>query len=301
VAVRANALGGYLSARREQLCPVDIGLVAGKRRRVAGLRREEVATLAGISCAYYLRLEQGRDTHPSGQVVEALARALQLDLKATEYLHRLANATGSPRPPSADDTVAETLRQMIDQLPVPVVVGNRYLDALAANACARALSPGMEPGGNMLRWIFVAPAARDLYVHWDVVTDIVVSEFREVAGTDLGDPRLRAMIDELSAHSPRFRELWTRSDVGYQTGPMHFRHPQLGDLHLHRTRLRVPHTDGQHMLVYHAEPGSQSAQALEALERARRDSDPQPSDVLGPTARVLWVRESIAPQWDTPT
>ena len=91
--MRANALGDYLLARREQLRPEDVGLVAGMRRRVVGLRREEVATLAGISCAYYLRLEQGQDTRPSGQVVEALARALLLDLKATEYLHRLANAT----------------------------------------------------------------------------------------------------------------------------------------------------------------------------------------------------------------
>ena len=97
--MRANALGDYLRARREQLCPEDVGLVAGMRRRVAGLRREEVATLAGISCAYYLRLEQGRDTRPSEQVVEALARALLLDLKATEYLHRLANGGGQPSAP----------------------------------------------------------------------------------------------------------------------------------------------------------------------------------------------------------
>ena len=244
------------------------------RRRVAGLRREEVATLAGISCAYYLRLEQGQDTHPSGQVVEALARALLLDLKATEYLHRLANATDRRRPQSAEDTVAESLRQLIDQLPVPVVVGNRYLDALAANASARAFSPAMEPGENLLRWIFVAPAARDFYVHWDVVTDIVVCEFREVAGTDLGDPRLCAMIDELSAHSPRFRELWARADVGYRPGPMHIRHPRLGDLHLHRNRLRVPHSHGQHMLIYHAEPGSESAKALEALRARPKGFEP---------------------------
>ena len=274
MAVRANALGDYLLARREQLRPEDVGLVAGMRRRVVGLRREEVATLAGISCAYYLRLEQGQDTRPSGQVVEALARALLLDLKATEYLHRLANATDKRRPQSAEDTVAESLCQLIDQLPVPVVVGNRYLDSLAANASARAFSPAMEPGENLLRWIFVAPAARDFYVDWDVVTDIVVCEFREVAGTDLGDPRLCAMIEELSAHSPRFPELWARADVGYRPGPMHIRHPQVGDLHLHRTRLRVPHSDGQHLLIYHAEPGSESAKALEALRARPKGFEP---------------------------
>ncbi|HEX9497341.1 MAG TPA: helix-turn-helix transcriptional regulator, partial [Mycobacterium sp.] len=108
MAPRANALGDYLRARREQLCPEVVGLVAGTRRRVAGLRREEVATLAGISSAYYLRLEQGRDIHPSGQVVDALARALRLDLKATEYLQRLAGMAGGRQPESAA-TVADNL------------------------------------------------------------------------------------------------------------------------------------------------------------------------------------------------
>jgi hypothetical protein len=121
------------------------------------------------------------------------------------------------------------------------------------------------------------PAARDLYVDWDRVTDIAVSEFREVAGTDLGDPRLRAMIDELSAHSPRFHELWARADVGYRPGPMDIRHPQLGDLHLHRTRLRVPHSHGQHLLIYHAEPGSESAQALEELRAHPKGFEPPTS------------------------
>ena len=152
--MRANALGDYLRARREQICPEDVGLVAGMRRRVAGLRREEVATLAGISSAYYLRLEQGRDTRPSEQVVEALARALRLDLKATEYLHRLATGVGSRRPQAAD-TVAESLRRLIDQVPVPVVLGNCYMDVLAANACARALAPGFSPGRNLLHWVFM--------------------------------------------------------------------------------------------------------------------------------------------------
>jgi transcriptional regulator with XRE-family HTH domain len=117
VTPRANALGDYLRARREQLCPEDVGLVAGTRRRVAGLRREEVATLAGISSAYYLRLEQGRDIRPSGQVVDALARALRLDLKATEYLHGLASPTGIRGPESTASTVSDKLRELIDQIP----------------------------------------------------------------------------------------------------------------------------------------------------------------------------------------
>ena len=256
MAVRANALGDYLLARREQLRPEDVGLVAGMRRRVAGLRREEVATLAGISCAYYLRLERGLYTSPSRQVVEALARALLLDLKATEYLHRLANATDKRRPQSAEDTVAESLCVLIDQLPVPVVVGNPFLDSLAANASARAFSPPMVPAKNLLRWILVAPAARDFYVNWDLVTDIVVCEFREVAGTDLGDSRLCAMIDELSAHSPRFAELWARADVGYRPGPIGHPPPTGRRSSSPSDQARVPHSNGQHILIFTPSPAA---------------------------------------------
>jgi transcriptional regulator with XRE-family HTH domain len=136
VATNANALGDYLQARREQLRPEDVGLVPGSRRRVQGLRREEVATLAGISAAYYLRLEQGRDTCPSAQVVEALALALRLDRKATEYLHRLASSTRSRSPQSTVQAITQRLRQLIDQVPFPALVCNRYLDVLAANPCA---------------------------------------------------------------------------------------------------------------------------------------------------------------------
>jgi Helix-turn-helix. len=146
------------------------------------LRREEVATLAGISSAYYLRLEQGRDAHPSGQVVEALAQALRLDRKATEYLQQLASSTGSRAPQSTVQTVTQRLRQLIDQIPFPAMVCNRYLDVLAANAYARALTPGATPGRNRMRSVFLDPAARERFVNWDEVTDIAVCEFREAAG-----------------------------------------------------------------------------------------------------------------------
>jgi hypothetical protein len=236
------------------------------------LRREEVATLAGISSAYYLRLEQGRDTRPSGQVVEALAQALRLDRKATEYLQRLASSTGGRPPQSTVQTVTQRLRQMIDQIPVPAVVCNRYMDVLAANPCARALSPGTAPGRNRMCSLFLDPAVRGLYVNWDEVTDIAVCEFREAAG-DLDDPRLRALIDELSAGSERFRELWARADVGYSTGFVHMRHPDAGDLRLHRTRLTVPHSGGQMLLIYHAEPGSESAKKLRSLGSCSSSTD----------------------------
>ena len=257
-------MGSYLRTRREQLRPDDVGLVPGARRRVPGLRREEVATLAGISSAYYLRLEQGHDTHPSGQVVEALAQALRLDRKATEYLHRLASPTGSRPPQPTVQTVTQRLRQLIDQMSFPAMVCNRYFDVLAANACARALTPGATPGRNRMCSIFLDPATRERYVNWDELTDIEVCEFREAAA-DLDDPRVRALIDELSAGSQLFRELWARADVGHSSGIIHMRHPKAGDLRLHRTRVDVPHSGGQLLLMYHAEPGSESAKALQAL------------------------------------
>jgi hypothetical protein len=115
-----------------------------------------------------------------------------------------------------------------------------------------------------LRWRLLAPAARDFFVDWDEATEVAVSGLRESAAGDVGDPRLRALVDELSAASDRFRELWARADVGYRTGILHIRHPVAGDLHLRRTRLSVPESDTQ-VFIYHPEPGSDSAKALEAL------------------------------------
>jgi transcriptional regulator with XRE-family HTH domain len=263
--VKGNALGDYLRARREQVRPDDVGLVAGSRRRVAGLRREELALLAGISSDYYLRLEQGRDKNPSAQVLDALARALQLDIKGTEYLHQLAGQTGTRWEQGDLEEVADGLDELIEQFPMPAIVANRYQDVLAANAVAQALAPAFRPGENFLRWRLLDPAAREFFVDWDDATDIAVSGLREVAGSTPDDPRLRRMIDELSSASERFRELWARADVGYRPGVTHVRHPRVGEMRLQRNRLHVPHSGGQHLIIFRAEPGSDSAAALEAL------------------------------------
>ncbi len=265
MAANGNALGDYLRARRGQVRPEDVGLVQGARRRVQGLRREELATLAGISSDYYLRLEQGRDKNPSAQVLDALARALLLDIKATEHLHQLAVASGSHRDHAYVETVTDGVDELIEQFAMPAIVASRCLDVLAANSIARALSPGLTPGENFLRWRLLEPAARDFYVDWDEATDVAVSGLREAAASDPTDPRLRSVIDELLAASERFRELWARADVGYRVGIMHMRHPKVGDLYLQRNRFNIPHSGGQHLLIYRAEPGSESAAALDAL------------------------------------
>jgi transcriptional regulator with XRE-family HTH domain len=265
VAVESNALGDYLRARRGQVRPEDVGLVAGARRRVQGLRREELATLAGISAEYYLRLEQGRDKNPSPQILDALARALRLDIKATEYLYQLASSAGVRRGQASLEAAADGADEVIEQFAMPAIVAGKCLDVLAANSIARALSPGFLPGQNFLRWRLLEPAARDFFVDWDEATDVAVSGLREAAGNDPGDPRLQTMIDELCGASARFRDLWARADVGYRVGVIHMRHPQVGDLHLHRNRFNIPHSGGQHLLTYRAEPGSASAVALDAL------------------------------------
>ncbi|HTX98033.1 MAG TPA: helix-turn-helix transcriptional regulator [Mycobacterium sp.] len=263
MAVEANALGDYLRARRQQVRPEDVGLVPGARRRVAGLRREELAMLAGISAEYYLRLEVGRDKHPSPQVLDALARALWLDAKATQYLRHLA---APPRGDSSElEAQAYALAEVIEQFSMPAILVNRYRDVLAANPLARALSPEFTPGQNCLRWRLLEPAARKLYVNWDEVTEVAVYGLREFSGPCPNDARMQALIAELSSASLRFRELWSRAEVGYRLGINHIRHPLVGELYLHRHRLNAPYPGGDHVIMFRADPGSESARALEEL------------------------------------
>ncbi len=264
MATEANALGEYLRARRQQIRPEDCGLVPGARRRVTGLRREELAMLAGISLEYYLRLEVGRDTNPSPQVLDALARALQMDAKATQHLHNLANPSGSETPELVARAYA--LAELVDQFSMPAFVANKYLDVLAANATARALSPEFTPGQNFLRWRLSDPAARELYADWDEATASAVGGLRELSGNCPKDVRMQALTDELCAVSPRFCELWANgTEVGYHLQIRHFRHPQVGDLYLHTHRLNAPYAGGDHVVMFRADPGSDSAQALEQL------------------------------------
>ena len=263
MAPKANALGDFLRARRDQVHPEDVGLIPGGQRRAPGLRREELAMLAGISSEYYLRLERGRAQHPSPQIIDALARALKLDRKATQHLHHLAAPAGGDTPDL--EAAAYGLAEVIDQFLMPAIVFNRYRDVLAANLIARALSPEFTPGQNSLRWRLFDPAAREFYVDWDEATAIAVSGLRELSGLCPKDTRMEALIAELSEASPRFRELWDRADVGYRLGIHHMRHPQVGDLYLYRHRLNAPYPGGDHVIMYRAEPGSPSAQALEEL------------------------------------
>ncbi len=270
-----NALGEFLRARREQISAEDAGLRDTGRRRTPGLRREEVAMLAGISTDYYLRLEQGRDRTPSVHVVAAISRVMQLSPDEAAYLHALAR----PRPkrasrPRAEKVPPGTLR-LLPLLPLPAFVQDRYLNVMAANSMAQVLSPNMRPGVNRLLAAFLDPAEKDLHGDWEQATAAAVGQLRAAMGTETDDPRMTALVGELSVKSDRFRRLWARQDIVRRAGgPARLHHPEVGDLELHREKLIVAGTDGQVLVIYHADPGTASAQALALLGTIAAGSDP---------------------------
>jgi transcriptional regulator with XRE-family HTH domain len=263
--VVSSTLGEYLRARRELIRPGEVRLPEGERRRVPGLRREEVALLAGISAEYYLRLEQGRDHHPSDQVLDSIANALRLDTEAAAYLHGLARPVPPKRRrPTRPEKVSTSVRNLIaNWTTTPAYVHGRSGDVLAANPLASALSPHYAPGANPLRAAFLEPEMRVFYRDWDGMTAKAVPYLRAVA--DIDDPRLISLIGELSLRSDRFRTLWARHDVREKTsGLTLLLHPQVGPLDLQYEKLALPGA-GQMLITYHAEPGSESEERLRLL------------------------------------
>jgi len=265
-----NALGEFLRARRERVRPEDVGLSGGGLRRVPGLRREEVALLAGISSDYYLRLEQGRDRNPSVQVLEALARVLRLDASATAHLLSLAQPERpavSRRRARRPEAVPTSVRELLDTWSGhPAYVQNRFTDCLAANALCRALSPNYTPGVNLLRAVFLDPAERELRRDWEELTAEGVATLRGHIGPDVDDPRLVELVGELSVRSDRFRLLWSRHEVRPMLGRTSLlSHPLVGDFELRSNKFEIPGTNGLSVVVFHAEPGSRSAELLGLL------------------------------------
>ena len=262
-----TALGQYLRARRELVRPEDVGLTKLGRRRVPGLRREELAMLAGISADYYLRLEQGRDNHPSSQVIDALARALQLDQDATAHLHSLSRPAATRRRPEERERAPESIERLIASLPnIPAFVHGRLMDTLAANALASALSPIFSPGVNLVRAVFLDADVRKLWRDWPALAESVVARLRVLVGPDVDDPRVCELVADLSARSDEFRRLWGRHDIQVPASRRTiFDHPLVGTLELQPERLAILGTEGQLLIICHAEPGSQSERALARL------------------------------------
>lgn len=263
----ADTLGAFLRARRGQVRPEQVGLPAGERRRVPGLRREEVAQLAGISPEYYLRLEQGRNLNPSDQILAALVGALQLDEDAVSYLHRLAHpAPPAHKPRARTPTSQGDLQSLLDSWPhTPAYAQGSGGRVVAANRPAVLLCPFFAVGHNPLRAAFLEPEMRSLYPQWDDMTAKTVSGLRAMLSIDDTDPELLDTIDELTVASERFRTLWTRREVRRRdTGRTRLNHPLVGELDLHYEKMLRPQA-GQLIVVYHADQGSTSAERLALL------------------------------------
>ncbi|MFI7274405.1 helix-turn-helix domain-containing protein [Streptomyces sp. NPDC049879] len=280
-----SELGDWLRTLRERLRPADVGLTPGERRRVPGLRREEVAHLAGISTEYYLRLERGRDRRPSAQVVDSLARALLLTEDEERHLRRLAAPRPGPRHrPEGQGGAAPGTAALIDQwTTTPALVQGPSMETLAANPAAVALNPCFKPGGNSLKAVFTEPGMRRFYRDWDAVTAKAVAYLRSLTGPESHhDPALVALIGELSLHSERFRTLWARKDVRRATrGVSLMRHPLVGDLDLRFQKFSLPGTGGQTLVTYHADPGSTSYERLLLLAGLPGPRAPRPRPAHG--------------------
>lgn len=226
-----NELAAFLRSRRGRITPESAGIAGGTHRRVAGLRREEVAQLAGISVEYYQRLEQGRAARPSPEVLDALAKALRLDDVEREHLRAIA-VRGRPGRASRPRAARPELVRMLELVHAPAMVIDDRFDVLAANAvAARLFALDTATPGNLARLLFLAPESRDLYVEWDDVAAETAGQLRVAAGLHPHDAELAALVRELQEGSETFRTLWNAREVSVRThGVKSFRHPALGTL-----------------------------------------------------------------------
>jgi len=264
-----NELGSFLRARRAELSPSDVDLPdGGNQRRVAGLRREEVARLAAISTDYYTRLEQGR-IHPSAQVLASLARVLRLDDDQRTYMNELAGTPAKSRR-RAPQKVKPYLHRILNHLDVPAIVMTPTHDVLAWNSLAVALMLDFgeipERERNFVRLLFTDPRLRSLYPEWEELARAVVSYLRMEAARKPDDPRLAELVGDLSIRDAHFRQWWAGTHVAVKRrGTRRYDHPVVGELTLDWDALTSDAEPDQQLVVYTPEPGSDSEQALREL------------------------------------
>jgi transcriptional regulator with XRE-family HTH domain len=266
----------FLATRRAKITPEKAGLTAyGRNRRVTGLRREEVALLAGISIEYYTRLERGDATGVSDDVLDALARALQLDDVERAHLLDLIRTANARRRPTRRRATGQRVRPSVQRIldsmtDVAAFVRNGRLDILSANQLGYGLySPAfLDPTRpvNLARFVFLDPRSREFYGDWDGIAHQAVGSLRAEAGRDPYDRALTDLVGELSTRSEQFRVRWAGHDVKqYRSGAQPFRHPLVGDLVLSYDALEISADPGLTIVAYTAEPGSPAQQALDAL------------------------------------
>ncbi|MFF0307822.1 helix-turn-helix transcriptional regulator [Streptosporangium sp. NPDC004379] len=287
--------GRFLLARRGGIRPEDVGLPAGTgTRRTPGLRREELAALAGVSIDYYVRLERGKETRPSPSVVEALADALRLDEEERGFLRELAAraARRAPEPrPLPSRRVRPTVMRLLETLrPNPAYVLSRTNDLLAATPGGLRLLHGIadwpERQRNTIRYTFLHPAARDLWVDWERKAKGCVAQLRAIAGADPDAPDLASLVGELIVKSPDFNRLWERYEVHtIGDGTKTLRHPEVGTMTLSHEGLSLNRAQGQRLVVYMAPPGSPDHDAMTLLDLTTPDP-PGASGGSGGTASV---------------
>ncbi|WP_431837981.1 helix-turn-helix transcriptional regulator [Cellulomonas sp. Y8] len=281
-------LRDFLVSRRARLTPQDVGVEPfGGARRVPGLRREEVAFLAGVSIDYYTRFERGRVQNVSDEVLDAIARALRLDDVEQDHLRNLARTKG-PRAVRAGRTmptrVPAGLQAVLDAMTVPAYVLNGRVDFLAANAIGWALYPFAGDGDrafNASRFQFLDSRAPDFYRDYDLTVRNNVAILRASAGENPHDPGLVRLVGELSTQSELFRSLWAQQDVvQYSRGTKRYHHPAVGDVDFEYETFEMPAYPGLTMLVYVVEPASRTAEAMQLL--ASWAAAPAPAQVAEP-------------------
>jgi transcriptional regulator with XRE-family HTH domain len=266
----------FLTTRRARITPEQAGLPSYGKRRVPGLRREEVASLAGMSVEYYKRLERGNVSGVSELVLEGLARALQLEEAERAHLFDLARAAGrvGMGPPKRSRPVRHTIRpavqRILDRLSAPATVRNARLDYVGANALGRALYAPVfdsrEQPANSARFTFLDPAAVAFYPDWKRVATELVAHLRSEAGRNPYDRQLTDLVGELSTRSDEFRVRWAAHNVRFhRTGAKHIHHPIVGELQLDYETLELSADEGLAVAIFTAEPGSASQQALDLL------------------------------------
>ncbi|GAA4970694.1 transcriptional regulator with XRE-family HTH domain [Nonomuraea thailandensis] len=263
---RNNQLGRFLRERRALVRPEQAGMPAQGRRLVPGLRRDEVARLAGLSAGYYARLEQGRE-RPTRQTVEGLVRALRLDEQALVELYRLARPTAGRRRPGRVERVApEVLALLNDWTVAPAFVLGWSGDVLARNPLANVLHNRFVLGDNLLRMIFLDPGGRQFFRDWTTTARAAVQDLRRAARQSPDEHHLRELVGELAITSHDFRRLWAAPEPrGALTPGSRFHHPDVGDLHLRTEAFPIAGTPGLRLIAHPAEPDSPSAQALALL------------------------------------
>jgi transcriptional regulator with XRE-family HTH domain len=280
----ARELGDFLRARRQRTTPEDLGLEPGPRRKVAGLRREELALLAGLSTDYYQRLEQGRNVRPSDAVLDSIADALALDEIERRHMLMLARATRQPdaQVQRRPDRVPASTRRLLPLMGVPAVVLGRHLDVLAWNALAAELlgDPASYPPEqrNFLIGLF-SDESRLHCADWETTALEYIGMLRAAVAADPGHPRAVAVVGELSIRSPEFRRLWARHDVRESVhGEKVIHHPRLGDIDMEWDAYPLPGNPGPVMLVFTPRPGPADDQLrLLGTLAETRPAEPHPA------------------------